>query len=163
MQGHLDIYRSRLFQRYKERLNARCFDLCNRALSFWESRRTPKSHFRECEWRPPTPSKWGCDINDSLLLPQTFLPPSMHQLLLIQWGNSFEFLSWNFRLRVLNFFCSSPSSLGKRMKPSRCSTGGFSNVKRIFRASQTWKLPISIFVCWKVLRHSMCRFCNRIL
>jgi hypothetical protein len=25
----------------------------------------------------------------------------MHQLLLSQWGNSFEFLSWNFRSRVL--------------------------------------------------------------
>jgi hypothetical protein len=48
----LDIYTSRLFQRYKERLNARCFDPCNCALSFQESRRTPKSHFRECEWRP---------------------------------------------------------------------------------------------------------------
>jgi hypothetical protein len=30
----------------------------------------------------------------------------MHQLLLIQWGNSFEFLSWNFRLRVLKKICS---------------------------------------------------------
>ncbi len=28
-----------------------------------------------------------------LLLLQTFLPPSMHQLLLMQWGNSFKFLS----------------------------------------------------------------------
>jgi hypothetical protein len=45
----LDIYTSRPFQRYKERLNARCFDPCNYALSFRESRRTPKSHFRECE------------------------------------------------------------------------------------------------------------------
>jgi hypothetical protein len=40
-----NIYTSRPFQRYKERLNARCFDPCNRALSFQESRRTPKSHF----------------------------------------------------------------------------------------------------------------------
>jgi len=55
----LDIYTSRPFQRYKERLNARCFDPCNRALSFWESRRTPKSHFRECEWRPHTSLKVG--------------------------------------------------------------------------------------------------------
>ncbi len=46
------------------------------------------------------------------------------------------------------------------MKPLRCSTGGFSSSKRILRASQTWKLPISIFIHWKVLRHSMCRFCN---
>jgi hypothetical protein len=49
----LDIYTLRPFQRYKEHLNARCFDPCNCALSFWESWRTPKSHFRECEWRFP--------------------------------------------------------------------------------------------------------------
>ncbi len=41
-----DIYTSRPFQRYKERLNPRCFDPCNCAMSFRESRRTPKSHFR---------------------------------------------------------------------------------------------------------------------
>ncbi len=48
----LDIYTSRTFQRYKELLNARCFDPCNQALNFWESQRTPKSHFRECEDSP---------------------------------------------------------------------------------------------------------------
>jgi hypothetical protein len=35
--------------------------------------------------------------------------------------------------------------------------------KRILKASQTWKLPISIFIRWKVLRHSMRRFCNEFL
>ncbi len=45
-----DIYTSRPFQQYKEHLNVRCFDPCNRALNFWESKRTPKSHFWECEW-----------------------------------------------------------------------------------------------------------------
>jgi len=55
----LDIYTSRPFQRYKERFNARCFDPCNHALNFWESRGTPKSHFRECEWRPHTSFKMG--------------------------------------------------------------------------------------------------------
>ncbi len=55
----LDIYTSRPFQQYKERLNARCFDPCNRALSFWESRRTPKSHFRECGWQLHTFFKVG--------------------------------------------------------------------------------------------------------
>jgi hypothetical protein len=49
----LDIYISRPFQQYKECPNARCFDPCNFALSFWESRRTHKCHFRECEWRTP--------------------------------------------------------------------------------------------------------------
>ncbi len=46
----LDIYTSRPFQRYKIHLDARCFGPCNCILSFWESRRIPKSHFRECEW-----------------------------------------------------------------------------------------------------------------
>jgi len=55
----LDIYTSRTSQRYKERFNARCFNPCNRALIFWESRRIPKSHFRECEWRPHTSLKVG--------------------------------------------------------------------------------------------------------
>ncbi len=80
----LDIYTLRPFQQYKKHLNARCFDPQNRILSFRESRRTPKSHIRECEWRLHTslkvglrqlpspifenvsgdftlPSKWGCD------------------------------------------------------------------------------------------------------
>ncbi len=55
----LDIYTSRPFQRYKEHFNARCFDLCNWALNFWESWRTPKSHFWECEWRLHTSLKVG--------------------------------------------------------------------------------------------------------
>jgi hypothetical protein len=46
------------------------------------------------------------------------------------------------------------------MKPSRCSIGGFSSLKRILRASQAWKLPIDIFVHWKILLHSMRKFCN---
>jgi hypothetical protein len=57
--GILDIYTLRPFQRYKKHLNARCFDPYNRALSFWESRRTPKCHFRECEWQPHTSLKLG--------------------------------------------------------------------------------------------------------
>ncbi len=40
-------------------------------------------------------------LNNSVLLLQTFLSPLMCQLLLIQWGNSFEFLSWNFQSKVL--------------------------------------------------------------
>ncbi len=55
----LNIYTSRPFQRYKERFNKRCFGPCNCALSFWESWGTPKSHFRECEWRPHTSLKVG--------------------------------------------------------------------------------------------------------
>jgi len=50
----LDIYTSRNFQWYEEHPNARCFDPCNRALNFWESRRIPSSHFWECEFHPHT-------------------------------------------------------------------------------------------------------------
>jgi hypothetical protein len=60
----LDIYTSRPFQRYKEHLKARCFDSCNRTLSFRESQRTLKSHFRECEWRPHTSLKVGLRHSD---------------------------------------------------------------------------------------------------
>ncbi len=45
--------------RYKEHPNARCFDPCNRGLSFRESRRTPISHFWECEFHPHTYPKVG--------------------------------------------------------------------------------------------------------
>jgi hypothetical protein len=54
-----DIYISKPFQRYKEHFNARCFDPCNQALSFWESRRTPSSHFWECEFHLHTCLKVG--------------------------------------------------------------------------------------------------------
>ncbi len=50
----LDIYTSRPFRQYKEHLNVRCFDPCNRFLNFWESWRTPSSHLWECEFHPHT-------------------------------------------------------------------------------------------------------------
>jgi hypothetical protein len=50
----LDICTSRTFQQYEEHFNARCFDPCNQALSFQESRRTPSSHFWECKFHPHT-------------------------------------------------------------------------------------------------------------
>jgi len=46
----LGIYTSRPFHWCKERLNARCFDLWTRTLSFRESWRTPTSHFWGCEF-----------------------------------------------------------------------------------------------------------------
>jgi hypothetical protein len=52
-------------------------------------------------------------------------------------GNSFEFLSWNFQLRVLKKICSLPPSLNIKMKPSKCSIGGFLSLKKIFKTSQT--------------------------
>ncbi len=48
----LDIYTSKPFQRYKEHLDARCFDPYNEAPNLRESQRTPSSHFWECELHP---------------------------------------------------------------------------------------------------------------
>jgi len=45
----LGIYSSRPFHWYKECIEARRFDSSSRLLSFWESQRTPFSHFWECE------------------------------------------------------------------------------------------------------------------
>jgi hypothetical protein len=50
----LDIYTSRTFQQYKKRLNARCFDPCNRTLF-------GSSIFESVSGDLTTPSKWGCD------------------------------------------------------------------------------------------------------
>jgi hypothetical protein len=54
-----DIYTSIAFQWYKEHPNARCFDPCNWILKFRESRRTPMSQFRECEFHLHTSLKVG--------------------------------------------------------------------------------------------------------
>jgi len=54
-----DIYTSIAFQWHEESFKARCFDPCNWLLKFWESRRTPKSPFRECECHPHTLPKVG--------------------------------------------------------------------------------------------------------
>ncbi len=58
-----DIYTSRTFQRYKEHLKARCFDLYNWALKLRGSQRTPSSHFWECEFHPHTCLKVGLRQN----------------------------------------------------------------------------------------------------
>ncbi len=65
----------------------------------------------------PVPTLVVLSPQQLIVVTQTFLPPSMHQLLLIQWENSFEFLSWNFQSRVLKKFCNLLLSLGRRMKP----------------------------------------------
>ncbi len=62
-----DICTSKPFQRYKEHLKKRCFDPCNRTLKFWESRRTPSSHFWECESHRHTCLKVGLRHIGSLL------------------------------------------------------------------------------------------------
>ncbi len=52
-----DVYTLITFEWWKKHPNARCFDLYNRTLKFRESRKTPKSPFRECEFHPHTLSK----------------------------------------------------------------------------------------------------------
>jgi len=62
-----DIYTSRPFQRYKEHLKARCFDVYNWVLKLRESRRTPSSHFWECESHLHTCLKVGLRHLTSIL------------------------------------------------------------------------------------------------
>jgi hypothetical protein len=54
-----DIYTSKPFQRYKEHPKAWCFAFCCWTLKLQESRRTPSSHFWECESHPHTYLKVG--------------------------------------------------------------------------------------------------------
>jgi hypothetical protein len=66
----------------------------------------------------------------------TNIPPTIDALAFTNpVGNFFEFLSWNFRSRILKKNYSSPPSLSRKMKPSRCSIRGFLSLKRILRAS----------------------------
>jgi len=44
----------------------------------------------------PVPTSVNLSPQQLIVATANFLPPLMRQLLLIQWGNSFEFLSWNF-------------------------------------------------------------------
>jgi len=64
-----DIYTSRPFQWYKEHLKARCFDPCNWTLKLQESRRTPSSHFWECESHPHNCFKVGLQHRRYIGLP----------------------------------------------------------------------------------------------
>ncbi len=59
------------FQCYKDYPNARCFDPCNPTLKFRESRRTPKSPFRECECHPHNLPKVGLR-HGWLYMPNTY-------------------------------------------------------------------------------------------
>jgi hypothetical protein len=59
-------------------------------------------------------------------------------------GEFFWVFKLEFPIKSFKKICSSPPSFGKRMKPLRCFIGGFSSLKKILRASQTWKLAIGI-------------------
>ncbi len=53
------IYASRPFHWHQEHLNARCFELCCRALNIRESRRTPNPQLWKCWASPPHLAKVG--------------------------------------------------------------------------------------------------------
>ncbi len=72
-----DIYTSRPFQRYKKHIKERFFFPLNWVLKFWESRRTPSSHFWECESHPHSCLKvglrqWGFIPSHSLTFPKAW-------------------------------------------------------------------------------------------
>jgi hypothetical protein len=59
----LGIYTSRPFHWYKKHFTLRCFDPWIWALNFWESRRTPTSHFWGVSFILTLIPKWGYDTN----------------------------------------------------------------------------------------------------
>ncbi len=102
------------------------------------------------------------------LSPQQFIAATANIPLTINAPTFINPMGEFFRILELEFsikkkFFNSPPSLDRRMKPSRCSIGGFSSSKRILKASQTWKLPIDIFVRWKVLQHACASFATSFL
>jgi hypothetical protein len=73
---------------------------------------------------------WECIkiflLNNSLLLPQTFLPPFTNSM----W-EFFRVLELEFLIKTFEKVLQLPPSLGRKMKPSRCSTRGFRCSKRL--------------------------------
>jgi hypothetical protein len=116
---------------------------------------------------PNNPDLVPTSINLSpqqLIIAIANIPPTINATAFVDLvGEFFQVVELEFPVKSSKFFCNSLPFFCRRMKPSRCSIGGFSSSKRILRASQNWKLPIGIFIHWKVLRHSMRRFCNEFL
>jgi hypothetical protein len=98
---------------------------------------------------PNNPNQLPTSINlflQQLIVAIRNIPPTTNALAFVDpVGEFLQVLSWNFRLRILKKIYSSPPSLDRRMKPSRCFTKGFSSLKRILRTSQIYKLPIGVF------------------
>jgi hypothetical protein len=85
-----------------------------------------------------------------LIVAITNTPPTIDAPAFVdQVGEFFQVFELEFSVKSMKKFSNPPPSIGRRMKPSRCFIGGFSSLKRILRASQTWKLPIGIFVRWR--------------
>jgi hypothetical protein len=62
-EASFDIYVSRPFQWHQERLNARCFGPCFRALNIWESWRTPNLQLFQVLGFTPTLGQSGVATN----------------------------------------------------------------------------------------------------
>ncbi len=92
----LDIYTSRPFQWHKEHSNARCFDPWNRAMNFWEFRKTPTSHFWECGLHLHTYPKVGLRQFQSHIMEKAFGEiPIFYTLVIVLWlGNHTGFKRW---------------------------------------------------------------------
>jgi len=68
-----DIYVSRPFQRHQERLNARCFGPCCRALNIRESRKTPNLQLFQVLGFTPNLAKVGLRQESHTTIVQTLL------------------------------------------------------------------------------------------
>jgi hypothetical protein len=82
-----------------------------------------------------------------LIVATTNIPPTINtQAFANPVGELFRVFELEFLVKNFENIIQLTIFFDQRMKPSRCSVGGFSSLKRILRASQTWKLPIDIFV-----------------
>jgi hypothetical protein len=78
----LNIYTSRPFQWYQKHSNARCFDPCNQALSFWEFRRIP------------SPQLWETNTNSLINTPSRFTMLQYAKFEIMGSCNSFSNHNW---------------------------------------------------------------------
>jgi hypothetical protein len=66
------------------------------------------------------------------------IPPTINAPVFVDLkGAFFQVFKLKFSVKNSKKICSSPLSFGRRMKPSKCSIGSFSSLKRILKASQT--------------------------
>jgi len=71
-----------------------------------------------------------------LIVTTANIPPTINaQAFIDPVEECFRVLELEFSIKNSKFFYNLSFSLGKRMKPSRCSIGGFSSLKKIFIAS----------------------------
>ncbi len=131
--------------------------------TFW-----PLTYFSTTTSEFKTPFNYhNLRIQNTLQLPQVSkmwsFGCSSHKILFVNTSNEITYLLSRHAIALIERYFLMGSLISRRMKPSRCCTWGFSSLKRILKVSQTWKLPIGIFVHWKVLQHSMQRFSNKFL